>query len=204
MLWLHMWFVSLKVCFSHAKAIKKSSFLTRRRTFLPRGFRFRKSFFMCTFLEVFLYRQLIMSARGFFTILLPKVASICWKGDLNLNPLSLFSALSLWKLELLGKSFQFTLWHSTKSCLWESESSQTTKAYYFEGRRLYSAFFSGGPSTSYSSGGSLGLLLLTNQGPLLTIRYAIWIMLSCQLFISLACYWSTNKNGGRYFFLNLW
>ena len=109
--------------------------------------------------------------------------------------LSLFSALSLWKLELLGKSFQFTLWHSTKSCLWESESSQTTKAYYFEGRRLYSrsAFFSGGPSTSYSSGGSLGLLLLTNQGPLLTIRYAIWIMLSCQLFISLACYWSVQR-----------
>ena len=86
---------SLKICFSHAKAIKKSSqFLTRRRTFLPRGFRFRKSFFMCTFLEVFLYRQLIMSARasspfstqGCFYLL--KRTWTSWT-------LSLFSALSM-------------------------------------------------------------------------------------------------------------
>ena len=86
--------LALKICFSHAKAIKKSSFLTRRRTFLPRGFRFRKSFFMCTFLEVFLYRQLIMSARGFFTILYPRLLLFVVK-DLNLNPLSLFSSLSM-------------------------------------------------------------------------------------------------------------
>ena len=85
---------SSKICFSHAKAIKKSSqFLTRRRTFLPRGFRFRKSFFMCTFLEVFLYRQLIMSARGFFTILYPRLLLFVEK-DLNfLNSLSFFRSL---------------------------------------------------------------------------------------------------------------
>ena len=66
---------------------------------------------------------------------------------------------SLMKLERFSKSFQFTLWHSTKSCLCllkgQSESSrlQTTKAYYYY---FVVSAFSGGPSTSSSC---LGLLL---------------------------------------------
>ena len=89
-----MWFLLQRFAFLTPRPFKKSSqFLTRRRTFLPRGFRFRKSFFMCTFLEVFLYRQLIMSARGFFTILYPRLLLFVEK-DLNfLNSLSFFRSL---------------------------------------------------------------------------------------------------------------